>query len=463
MFLQTILGSVDRGLSESLEQLFELLKIPSISADPAYAHECRNAANWLKEYLTSFNFVTRICETEGHPIILAQELSATNAPHILFYGHYDVQPVDPIALWKIPPFEPCMLKDNLGQDVIHGRGSSDDKGQILTFLEACRAIYTETGQFPVRITVLLEGEEESGGEHLPAFLAEQKQHLHPDMAFICDTDMATADVPAITAMVRGLVGEEVTIYAANRDLHSGIYGNAARNPIQVLSEIITALRDDQGRVTIPEFYEGVPEIPSEIRAKWQEIGKTDVALLSPIGLKESAGEQAFNAIEQTWCRPSCEINGISGGYQGAGFKTVIPAKASAKISFRLVGHQDPIKIRKNFRDFVSALIPQDCRVEFESHGASRAGMVSLEGAILGAVCQALQDEWGCETAIVGSGGAIPVVNDLQREFGIESFLVGFANADDCIHSPNEKYNLRSFHKGIRSWVRILYALQSAKL
>ncbi|MDI2112946.1 M20/M25/M40 family metallo-hydrolase [Commensalibacter sp. TBRC 10068] len=461
--MHTILGSVDRTLPQSLEKLFALLKIPSISAHPGCANECRNAANWLKEYLESFNFVTRICETEGHPIVLAQELSATNAPHILFYGHYDVQPVDPIELWENPPFEPCILKDALGHDVIHGRGSSDDKGQILTFLEACRAIYTETGELPVRITVILEGEEESGGEHLPAFLAEQKHHLTPDMAFICDTDMATPDVPAITAMVRGLVGEEVTIYAANRDLHSGIYGNAARNPIQVLSEIIIALRDDQGRVSIPEFYEGVPEIPVEIREKWQEIGKTDETLLSPIGLKQAAGENAFNAIEQTWCRPSCEINGISGGYQEAGFKTVIPAKASAKISFRLVGQQDPLKIRKNFREFVSTLIPQDCRVEFKSHGASRAGMVSLEGAVLEKVCQALQDEWNCETAIVGSGGAIPVVNDLQREFGIESFLVGFANADDCIHSPNEKYNLRSFHKGIRSWVRILYALQSVKL
>lgn len=461
--MEIILNAVDQGLPQSLEKLFELLRIPSISADPEYAHECRNAANWLKNYLESFNFTTKICETAGHPIILAQELSAKNAPHILFYGHYDVQPVDPIELWTMPPFEPCMRKDAEGHDIIHGRGSSDDKGQILTFLEACRRIYEETGQFPVRITVILEGEEESGGEHLPGFLAEQKAYLHPDMAFICDTDMATPDVPAITAMVRGLVGEEVTIYAANRDLHSGLYGNAARNPIQVLAEVITALRDDQGRVTVPEFYEGVPEIPAEIKSKWQEIGKTDKNLLAPIGLKEPAGEKEFNAIEQTWCRPTCEINGISGGYEGAGFKTVIPSKASAKISFRLVGQQDPLEIRKNFREFVRGLIPKDCKVEFESHGASKAGMVSLDGPVLESVCHALQDEWNCETAIVGSGGAIPVVNDLQKEFGIESFLVGFANVDDCIHSPNEKYNLRSFHKGIRSWVRILYALQSVKL
>lgn len=461
--MESILKDIDQGLPQSLERLFELLRIPSISADPDYAHECRHAANWLKQYLETFNFMTQICETEGHPIILAQELSATDAPHILFYGHYDVQPVDPLELWHTPPFEPAITKDALGQDVIHGRGSSDDKGQILTFLEACRAIYNQTGKLPVRVTVILEGEEESGGEHLPGFLEAQKNSLHPDMAFICDTDMATPDVPAITAMVRGLVGEEVTIYAANRDLHSGLYGNAARNPIQILSEMITALRDGQGRVTVPEFYEGVPHIPEEIKAKWQEIGKTDEALLSPIGLKEAAGEKAFKAVEQTWCRPSCEINGISGGYEGAGFKTVIPAKASAKISFRLVGQQDPLKIRKNFREFVKSFIPQDCRVEFESHGASRAGMVSLDGPVLGTVCDALRDEWHCETAIVGSGGAIPVVNDLQRVFGIESFLVGFANVDDCIHSPNEKYNLRSFHKGIRSWVRILYALQTVKL
>ncbi|MDI2091040.1 dipeptidase [Commensalibacter oyaizuii] len=457
--MEAVLKYIDHELSDALDRLFELLRIPSISANPAHAQDCRKAAIWLKDYLESFNFSAKICETPGHPIVMAQTLSECSGPHILFYGHYDVQPVDPLDLWTKPPFEPYIKQNEQGEDVIFGRGSSDDKGQILTFLEACRAIYKTTGQFPVKITVILEGEEESGGEHLPDFLASQKESLRPDMAFICDTDMATPDVPAITAMLRGLVGEEVTIHAANRDLHSGLYGNAARNPIQILSELIASLRDGQGRVTIPDFYEGVPDIPEAIRLKWQDIGKTNDALLSPIGLKEAAGEKAFKAIEQTWCRPSCEINGISGGYEGPGFKTVIPAKASAKISFRLVGNQDPLKIRKNFRQFVKDFIPKDCSVEFEPHGASRASMVSLEGPVLEKVSNALKDEWQYETAIVGSGGAIPVVGDLQREFGIESFLVGFANVDDCIHSPNEKYNLRSFHKGIRSWVRILYALR----
>lgn len=456
--MQTILSHVDQTLSESLERLFEFIRIPSISADPKHNKDCRKAAEWLQNYLHASDFTVQICETAGQPIVLAHAPKIADAPHILFYGHYDVQPVDPIELWKNPPFEPCLRNDSEGKQVIHGRGSSDDKGQILTFLEACRAIYAKHKSFPVNITLILEGEEESGGEHLPAFLAEQKHNFHPDMAFICDTDMATPDVPAITAMVRGLVGEEVTIYAANRDLHSGLYGNAARNPLQVMSEVIAALRDDKGRVTIPGFYEGVPEITVEIRRQWQEIGKTDAALLQPIGLQNAAGEQEFKAIEQTWCRPSCEINGMSGGYEGPGFKTVIPAKASAKISFRLVGQQDPIKIRDAFRQFVQNKIPSDCRVEFVSHGASCASMVSLHGAVLQKVSKALEDEWHFPTAIVGSGGAIPVVGDLQREFGIESFLVGFANVDDCIHSPNEKYNLRSFHKGIRSWVRILYNL-----
>ena len=456
--MQSILCNVDHRITESLDRLFEFLRIPSISAIPSYNKDCRKAAQWLHDYLRNMDLDVQICETGGHPIVMANSPEIKGAPHVLFYGHYDVQPVDPLELWEIPPFEPCIRTDATGKEVIHGRGSSDDKGQILTFLEACRAIYMKDKQFPLNITFILEGEEESGGEHLPTFLAQQKEILHPDIAFICDTDMATPDVPAITAMVRGLVGEEVTVYAANRDLHSGLYGNAAQNPIQVLSEIIAALRDNTGRVTIPNFYEGVPEIAETIRQKWQEIGKTDSELLHPIGLQYPAGEIGFNAVEQTWCRPSCEINGITGGYEGPGFKTVIPAQASAKISFRLVGEQDPIQIRKNFRQFVKSRIPEDCKVEFVSHGVSNASMVSLEGKNLSKISQALEDEWLNKTAIIGSGGAIPVVNDLQREFGIESFLIGFANADDCIHSPNEKYNLRSFHKGIRSWIRILYAL-----
>lgn len=458
--MQTILSYVDQTLSESLIRLFDFLRIPSISADPKHDGDCRKAAQWLEHYLQALDFKVEICETEGQPIVLAHSPKCENKPHILFYGHYDVQPVDPLALWKNPPFEPSLQKNKEGEQVIYGRGAADDKGQILTFLEACRAIREVNASYPVNITLILEGEEESGGEHLPAFLMAQKHHLHPDMAFICDTDMATPDVPAITAMVRGLVGEEITIYAANRDLHSGIYGNAARNPLQILSEIIASLRNDQGEVTLPGFYEGVPTLSESILQQWQEIGKTDEALLGPVGLHDAAGEKAFRAIEQTWCRPSCEINGMSGGYEGPGFKTVIPAKASAKISFRLVGQQDPLKVRESFRKFVQAKVPADCRVEFVSHGASRASMVSLEGSILQKISHALEEEWQHPTAIVGSGGAIPVVGDLQREFGIESFLVGFSNVDDCIHSPNEKYNLRSFHKGIRSWVRILYNLST---
>ena len=458
--MENILNFVDKELSASLDRLFDLLKIPSISADPAHQMDCCHAAEWLQNYLKEIGFTSAIHETGGHPIVLAQDLSAESGPHILFYGHYDVQPVDPLDLWDIPPFQPCIKIGKNKQKIIHGRGSSDDKGQLLTFLEACRAIRKQSGKMPLKITILLEGEEENGGEHLPGFLAEQKGKLFPDMAFICDTDMATPDIPAITAMVRGMVSEEVTIHAANRDLHSGIYGNAARNPIQLLAEIISKLRDKEGRVTVPDFYKGVPNIPIEIRQKWQDIGKTDAELLSPIGLKETAGEKAFKAVEQTWCRPSCEINGISGGYEGPGFKTVIPAKASAKISFRLVGKQNPQEIQKQFRQFVMDQIPSDCHVEFQSHGFSSAGMVALSGANLIHIQKALKDEWQQDAAIIGTGGAIPIVNDLQRELGVDSFLIGFANADDCIHSPNEKYNLRSFHKGIRSWVRILYALKN---
>lgn len=458
--MKTILQEVDTSLPASLKRLFELLRIQSISADSRYSNECEKAAVWLKKYLEEIGFKAQCHLTKGQPIVLAQSFVHKNVPTILFYGHYDVQPVDPITLWTINPFEPCIKETATGEKIIHGRGAADDKGQILTFLEACRVIFNQNRSLPINITVLLEGEEESGGEHLPEFIARYKEQLNCDVSFICDTDMATPTRAAITAMVRGLVSEEIIIHGANRDLHSGLYGNAAQNPIHILTQIISSLRDDQGRITLKNFYEGVPEISDHVRALWQKIGKNDNDLLTPIGLKQPAGEKNYRAIEQTWCRPSFEVNGITGGYQEEGFKTIIPAMASAKISFRLVGKQDPFKIRDSFREFVQAIVPKDCRVEFKSFGAAPATMVSLNNPRIERVKKALDEEWECETAIVGSGSAIPVVGEFQRQLGIESILIGFSNPDDCIHSPNEKYNLRSFHKGIRSWVRILYALQN---
>ena len=266
------------------------------------------------------------------------------------------------------------------------------------------------------------------------------------------------ETPSISTALRGLVGEEVTVFAANRDLHSGYFGSAAANPIRILARILADLHDREGRVTLPGFYDGVVETPDAIRAMWEGLGMTAEKFLGPIGLSVPAGEKGRSVLEQTWARPTAEFNGITGGYTGEGFKTVIPAQASAKVSFRLVGGQDPAKIRESFRAFVRERLPADCRAEFHEHGGSPA--ISLDPTLpeLAKATAALRDEWGRDTALIAMGGSIPVVGDFQKTLGMNSLLIGFAHSDDQIHSPNEKYELASFHKGMRSWARILAAL-----
>ncbi len=381
-----------------------------------------------------------------------------DGPKILFYGHYDVQPVDPLGLWHHDPFEPSIETRADGSKEIQARGAADDKGQLMTFVEACRAWKAVTGRLPVPVTVLLEGEEESGGVNLPPFLDANTDELRADVAMICDTGMWDKDTPAITATLRGLCGDEIIIRAANRDLHSGFYGSAAANPNHILARIIADLRDDQGRVTLPGFYDGVPELPESLREIWARLPFDEAEFLGEVGLAIPAGEAGRSVLEMTWSRPTCEVNGMGGGYQGAGFKTVIPAEASAKISFRLVFDQDPHKIRAAFRDFVRARVPADCSVEFIEHSSGRAVAFDTTSDFFQKTQTALSDEWGRDAAFIGGGGSIPVAIDIKEKLGMDVVMAGFALNDDRIHSPNEKYDLRSFQKGIRSWVRILAAL-----
>ena len=457
--IDDVLATVDGNLQAALERLFALLRIETISTDPAYAGEVRKGAEWLVADLTAMGFKAGLRETPGHPIVVAHDESATQGPHVLFYGHYDVQPVDPLGLWKTPPFEPIIAKGEDGSDQIVARGSADDKGQLMTFLEACRA-WKANGGLPVRVSIILEGEEESGSDNLAAFLAANKDELKADIALVCDTSMWNAETPAITVMLRGLVGEEVTVTAADRDLHSGLFGGAARNPIHVLVDALAGLHDWEGRVTLPGFYDGVPELPADVRKMWEtDLGFSDAAFLGSVGLKHPAGEKGRTALEQIWSRPTCEVNGIIGGYTGAGFKTVIPSQAHAKVSFRLVGDQDPAKVAAAFRDYMKGRMPADCTVEFVSHGGSGAIRLPFAGKELTAARQALTDEWGRDAVLIGGGGSIPVVGDFKRILGLDSLMIGFGLDDDRIHSPNEKYRLQSFVKGTRSWARVLAALK----
>ncbi len=457
--LSPVLDHIDTHLDDSLERLFALLRIQSISTDPDYAAECRKAAEWLVAELKTIGFDASVRDTPGHPMVVAHHAGpAADSPHVLFYGHYDVQPVDPIELWDNPPFDPAVREIEPGRKVITGRGSSDDKGQLMLFVEACRAFKAEHGQLPCRVTILFEGEEESGSPSLKPFLEANREELKADFALVCDTDMFDAQTPSICASLRGLVGVELTVKAASRDLHSGMYGGPAANPIRILSKILADIHDENGRVTIPGFYDGVEETPSQVLQSWQTLGVTPESFLGPIGLSVLAGEKGRSVLEMVWARPTAEFNGISGGYTGKGFKTVIAAEASAKVSFRLVHQQDPAKIAEAFQQFVRERLPADCTVEFHPHGGSPGIQLPYDAPFLTKAKQALSEEWPKPAVTIGGGGSIPIVGDFRTYLGMESLLVGFALSDDRIHSPNEKYELNSFHKGQRSWARILDAL-----
>ncbi len=456
--LRPVLDRIDAALPDSLERLFSFVRIPSISTDPAYAQECRRAAEWLVEDLKTIGFEASVRDTTGHPMVVAHHDGPAGSPHVLFYGHYDVQPVDPLELWEHDPFDPAVREIEPGRKVITGRGSADDKGQLMLFVEACRAWKQVHGSLPCRITLLFEGEEESGSPSLKPFLEANADELRADFAMVCDTGMWDRDTPAISVGLRGLVGEEVTIHAADRDLHSGHFGGAAANPIRVLAKILADIHDETGRVAIPGFYDGVDETPSQIKASWDALGLTAEKFLGEVGLSVPSGEKGRSVLELVWARPTAEFNGISGGYEGEGFKTVIAAEASAKVSFRLVHRQDPEKVRAAFRAFVEARLPADCRASFRKHGGSPAIQLSYDSPIVTKAKSALSDEWQKPALTIAMGGSIPIVGDFQKLLGMESLLVGFGLDDDRIHSPNEKYELSSFHKGQRSWARILAAL-----
>jgi len=461
--LDQVLSKIDADLDSSLERLFQWLKVPSISTDPAYKDHCRTAGQWLVDELKGLGVEASLRETGGHPAVVGHAKSETKGqtkPHVLFYGHYDVQPVDPLDLWERPPFEPRIITLSDGRKAISARGSSDDKGQVMTFVEACRAWKAVTGSLPINVTFLIEGAEEDGSKFLPEFIEANKDELKADVALVCDTGMWDQETPAITSSLRGMVYEEVIVRCADRDLHSGQFGGAARNPIHVLSKIIAAIHDENGRITIEDFYDGVPETPTQVLEQWKGLNLTEEEFLGQVGLKESAGEKGRMLIEQIQSRPTCDVNGIIGGYTGEGTKTVIAAQASCKISFRLVGDQDPEKISANFQAFVRERIPADCSVEFIKHKGSRALALPHAFPAITAAKAALHDEWRKDPIVIGMGGSIPVGGDFKRTLGLDTLFVGFGLDDDRIHSPNEKYDLKSFHKGTRSWARILAALST---
>ncbi len=463
--LNQVLNKIDNVQEESITVWCDFLKFPGIGTDPAHHADCRATANWLEAYMNGFGLVTSQHETTGQPAVIGRwGQGQSQLPHVLFYGHYDVQPVDPLNLWHAPPFEPRLGKTERGRPAIFARGASDDKGQLLTFLEAIRIWLSVHGSLPFRLTVLIEGDEEGDSEHIARFLEKQGKALKADIALICDTEIWDDDVPAITTSLRGCIAEDVIITGPRIDLHSGYYGGPATNPIKVLSTLIAKLHDQNGRITIPHFYDGVKPISKVKAAQWASLKFKAKDYLGEVGQTTASGEKGFTLAEQLWSRPTCEVNGMWGGYQGVGAKTVLPAEATAKITFRLVEGQNPKKIRANFRKYLKSMLPENCKIKFATHGGDSTGIaVDEKSPWVKHASAALAEEWGKPTALVGSGVSIPVVANFKDFQNMESLLIGFSRFDDAAHSPNEKYDVECFHKGMRSWARLIGKVAEGKI
>lgn len=455
--LDRVLHEIDENFDRSVQRLSDLLRIPSVSTDTKYKDDVRRAAQWCADQLKGIGFDAQVHDTPGQPMVVAHHKGDAEAPRVLYYGHYDVQPPDPMNLWKSPPFEPSIEKSVHGKKIV-ARGAVDDKGQLMTFIEAFRAWKLTHGSIPFPVTILLEGEEESGSPSLEAFLKSHKKDLAADVCIVCDTGMWDVNTPAITYMLRGLLYTEVTLHGPSHDLHSGMYGGSLMNPINGLVRVLAQLHDNEGRIQVPGFYDDVRELGDAEAKQWKELGFDEKEFLDSAGVKTPFGEKGRTTLERTWSRPTCDINGIYGGYIGEGAKTVIASHATAKVSFRLVADQDPQKILAGFKKFLDDRTPPDGKWEIKTHGASPAIRVPTESPYLEAARKGLETVFNKKAVLIGTGGSIPLVGYIQKILGFDSLLVGFGLDDDAVHSPNEKFELKCYQNGIRSHAAIISEL-----
>ena len=455
--IDAIKTHVKDGFDQSVERLSALLRIPSIGTDPAYQADTLEAADWLVRELTELGFDAGLRSTAGQPAVVAHHPGpGGDGPRVLYYGHYDVQPAEPLDLWTSPPFEPAIVDGPRGKRIV-ARGAVDNKGQSMMFIEAFRAWKNIHGTLPIAVTVFLEGEEESGSPSLDGFLKAHRHELEADVCVVSDTNMWDIETPALGIMLRGLLYLEMTLHGPSQDLHSGLYGGAVPNPLNILTGILGDLHDAKGRVQIPGFYDDVEDL-GELDQAWRDLAFDEGAFLNTAGLSQSIGEVGYSTLQRIWSRPTCDINGMLGGYTGAGAKTVIPEKASAKLSCRLVPGQDALKIKEGFRSFIDARLPAGCRYDLEELGAAPALKVSTDSPYLKAAGAALEEIFGRSPILVGMGGSIPAVGAIREHLGIESILMGFGLDDDRVHAPDEKFELRCFQNGMLSHAVLLEKL-----
>ncbi len=455
---QDVLDRIESEKEQDLEDLKDYLRIPSISTDPEYRDHVLRCADFLVDQMRGAGLTAERIETEGYPLVYGEWLGAEGAPTVLFYGHYDVQPVDPIELWRHDPFEPTEEGDNLVC-----RGATDDKGQSFAHLKGVAAVLRERGKLPVNVKFIVEGEEESGGEAIDAFVRQDAgKKLACDCLIISDSSMYGPGQPSLIYGLKGLAYMELKVTGPNRDLHSGTFGGAVANPLNALSHILSQLQDrETGKILIPGFFDDVRPLADWEREEFAKLPFNEAAYKEAIGVGELWGEQEYSPMERAWARPTCDINGIFGGYQGKGAKTVLPSWAGAKVSMRLVPDQDPAKIAKAFQAFVLSITPPGVTVEVTEHHGAQPVLIDIQGPLVEAAMQAMEDVWGKYPVRVREGGSIPIVSTFSAVLGVPILLLGFGLNDDALHSPNEKFNISHYYNGIRSVARMLDRLGNA--
>ncbi|MCR9131119.1 MAG: dipeptidase [bacterium] len=445
---------IDANQQKFLDELFELLRIPSVSTDSTKKGEIQKAANFLLDQLKSLNLnKVELFETPGNPIVYGEHCPHADKPTVLIYGHYDVQPSDPDDLWDTPAFEPTIKDGN-----IYARGASDDKGQAYTHVKALESFVQSGEEIPVNIKIILEGEEEIGSPNLVPFINQHKDMLTCDMVLISDTAMFGKDQPSITYGLRGLAYMEVEVVGPNRDLHSGVYGGAVENPLNVLCEMIAKMKDEDGVIQIPGFYDKVIPLTDADREASAALPFDEEAYKKSLDIDAVHGEKGFTTLERASARPTLDVNGIWGGYTGEGAKTVLPSKANAKISMRLVPDQDPKEIAKLFTEYFHSIAPDTVKVKVTEHHGGHASITNLDFYGLKAAAKAFEDVFEKDVLFSREGGSIPIVADFKKILGVESILMGFGLTSDAIHSPNEKFSIQDFHRGIKTSARFFELL-----
>jgi acetylornithine deacetylase/succinyl-diaminopimelate desuccinylase-like protein len=444
--MQSLLSYLEANRERYLSELKEFIAIPSVSSQPVHAPDMRRCAEWVAGQMRAIGLQSvQILDTAGHPVVYGDWLKASGKPTVLLYGHYDVQPVDPVDLWTSPPFEATIREGNL-----YGRGTTDDKGQLFAHFKALEAYLKNGGALPVNIRVILEGEEEIGSEHLDAFVKEHKELLKADLVLISDSDMFSRGVPSVCYGLRGLAYMEVELTGPNSDLHSGSFGGSVHNPIQALAEIIALLHDKNGKITIPGFYEGVRPLSAAERKAFKKLPWNDKKYARSLGVKELYGEKGFTTLERLWARPTLECNGVWGGYTGEGAKTVLPSKAFAKISMRLVPDQSSVRIARLFEKHVKKITPKTVTVKVRSLHGGEPAITPIDSPGVRAAVAALEKGFGKKPLYQREGGSIPIVVQFKEILGIDTVLLGFGLPDGNAHAPNEFIVLDNFFGGIRT-------------